>query len=60
MRLSEREALMRRNRGVVTMEDMARERKTREAQDRRLEERQRREAKDATRGTALLEVADES
>jgi hypothetical protein len=51
---------MRRNRGVVTMEDMARERKTREAQDRRLEERQRREAKDATRGTALLEVADES
>ena len=60
MRLSEREAFFRHQRGVVTMEDMARDRKAREAQDRRLEERQRREAKDATRGLALLEVADES
>ena len=59
MRLSEREAFFRHQRGVMTMEDVARERKTREAQERRQEDRQRREAKDATRGPALLEVADE-
>lgn len=59
MRLTEREALMRRNRGVVTMEDMARVRKTEEAQARREEEKRDRAAKDATRGPSLLEVADE-
>ncbi|HEX9081685.1 MAG TPA: hypothetical protein VF768_05355 [Holophagaceae bacterium] len=59
MRLNEREAIQRRNRGVVTMEDMERDRRAREAQERRRGERERREAKAATRGPALLEVADE-
>jgi hypothetical protein len=58
MRLNEREAIIRRNRGVVTMEDVERDRKARESQERRREERQRRDAKAATRGLPLLEVAD--
>lgn len=58
MRLHEREAFFRQRRGVVTMADMERERKDRQAQERHQEERQRREAKAATLGPSLLEVSD--
>ncbi|HJV39983.1 MAG TPA: hypothetical protein VJ549_00590 [Geothrix sp.] len=58
MRLREKEAFHRHQTGVLTMEDVARERKAREAQERKAEERRQREAKAATRGPALLGVAD--
>lgn len=59
MRLHEREAYYQWSRGVVTMDDMERDRKAREAQARKQAELDRRAAKAAMRGPALLEVGDE-
>ncbi len=59
MRLSEREAIRNRQRGVLTMEDVARDRRSREVAEEKAKKRRQVEAKAATRGPALLEVPDE-
>ena len=56
MRLHERDAQFARIRGVVTVQDIERDRRNREAQERRREERERQAAKEATLGPVLLEV----
>lgn len=58
MRLTEREAWFRHKRGIVTAEDVRRERHSETVAARKAEERQQKAAKDATRGPSLLEVAD--
>lgn len=59
MRLCEREAFFRKQNGVVTMEDMARARRTREAAERRTEEaRAKATKKAATDGAKGLPLAD--
>ncbi len=53
MRLHEREAYFRRQNGVVTMDDVARERRAQEIAAEKIQERAKKNLKDATKGPAL-------
>lgn len=53
MRLHEREAIYRQQNGVLTMDDMVRERKAQEAAAVKVQEKAKKTLKDATKGPAL-------
>jgi len=59
MRLSEREAFHRKQTGVLTMADAARDRKARELACRKAQEKQQQAAKQAAKGPALPGLEDQ-